>query len=214
MIDGDCDVCRTSSASFFHYDTTDTDEPASCIWQLYVHVIYSYGVVPKMLTQWLKSGWSSLKEFCCIWIHAWGMRKYQQRTSSEFFNVPFTSQVIGTIYVYVSLFIHIDTYIHQITYNLDIFGLYKYANIVAWKKKITSGSPTFHVPPASPKAPRKSPARAAVSETPSNTGQWQSWPDGFPKTDFIANKTWLWCMLLLMFLFSILIGGNSKEQMT
>lgn len=73
--------------------------------------------------------------------------------------------------------------------------------LVAWKKKITSGSPTFHVlnvPPASPKAPRKSPARAAVSETPSNTGQWQSWPDGFPKTDFIANKTCLWCMLLLM----------------
>ena len=91
VIDGDCDVCRTNSASFFHYDTTDTDEPTSCIWQLYVHVMYSYGVVPKMLTQWLKSGWSSLKEFCCIWIHAWGMRKYQQRTSCEFFHVPFTS---------------------------------------------------------------------------------------------------------------------------
>lgn len=56
------------------------------------------------------------------------------------------------------------------------------------KKSPLAVQPSMSTPPASPKAPRKSPARAAVSETPSNTDQWQSWPDGFPKTGFHCKQ--------------------------
>lgn len=52
------------------------------------------------------------------------------------------------LYVYVSLLIHINTYIHQlhqITYNLDYISM---PTLLLERKKITSGSPTFHVNPA------------------------------------------------------------------
>lgn len=69
-------------------------------------------------------------------------------------------------------------------------------------------------PPASPKAPRKSPARAAVSETPSNTGQWHSWLDGVSQkrislqTKLAYGVRFRWCFYFLF--ASKEIEGDNK----
>lgn len=120
------------------------------------------------------------------------------------------------LYVYVSLFIHINTY-HiyiKITYNLDYISMPTFCCLKEKKSPLavqpSMSQPRLRVPRRHAKVPpgrlsarhRASPANGSPGRT------------GFPKRDFIANKTCLWCMFLLMFLCSILIGGNSEEQMT